>query len=59
MNAAELTKKLFIEHNMYIKECAGKTMPHADRYVRIAARTKEENTSLVDALSSIMGDKSK
>ena len=58
-NASELTKKLFVEHNMYIKNCQGKTMPDADRYVRIAARTKEENTSLVDALGSILGDKNK
>ena len=58
-NASELTKKLFVEHNMYIKNCQGKTMPDADQYVRIAARTKEENTSLVDALGSILGDKNK
>ncbi|WP_299981585.1 histidinol-phosphate transaminase [Desulfobacula sp.] len=58
-NGPELTKKLFIEHNMYIKHCQGKTMPHADRYIRIAARTKEENTNLVDALASILGDKNK
>jgi threonine-phosphate decarboxylase len=34
-------------------------MPDADRYIRIAARTKEENTNLVDALASILGDKNK
>ncbi|MFH2059503.1 MAG: aminotransferase class I/II-fold pyridoxal phosphate-dependent enzyme [Pseudomonadota bacterium] len=56
LNAPELTKKLFIEHNMYTKHCQGKTMPDADRYIRIAARTKEENTNLVDAIKSIMGD---
>jgi len=59
LNAPELTKKLFIEHNIYIKECAGKTMADADRYIRIAARTKKENTSLMDALRSILGDKPK
>jgi histidinol-phosphate/aromatic aminotransferase/cobyric acid decarboxylase-like protein len=58
-NAPELTKKLFIEHNMYIKDCQGKTMPGADRYIRIAARTKKDNTNLVDALGSIIGDKNK
>ncbi|MDA3915875.1 MAG: histidinol-phosphate transaminase [Deltaproteobacteria bacterium] len=59
LNAPELTKQLFIEHNIYIKHCQGKTMPDADRYIRIAARTKEENTNLVDALASILGDKNK
>ena len=58
-NASELTKQLFIEHNMYIKDCQGKTMPDADRYVRIAARTTEENTNLVNALESILVDKNK
>jgi histidinol-phosphate/aromatic aminotransferase/cobyric acid decarboxylase-like protein len=55
-NAFELTKKLFIEHNMYIKECSGKTMPEADRYIRIAARTEDENIKLVGAMRSILGN---
>ncbi len=58
-NAMELTKKLFIEHNMYIKHCQGKTMPDADRYIRIASRTKTENSNLVDALVSILGSKNR
>ncbi|MBU0465441.1 MAG: histidinol-phosphate aminotransferase family protein [Proteobacteria bacterium] len=57
LNGPELTKRLFIEHNMYIKHCQGKTMPDADRYIRIAARTEEENTNLVDALASMLGNK--
>jgi len=54
-NAPELTKRLFIEHNIYIKHCQGKTMPDADRYIRIAARTKEENTNLVQAMGLVLG----
>ncbi len=53
-SAPELTKKLFIEHNIYIKHCQGKTMPDADRYIRIAARTRKENTNLVQGLASIL-----
>ena len=53
----EVTKRLFIEHNMYIKHCGGKTMPEADRFIRIAARTNKENSNLVDALVSILGYK--
>ena len=59
LNGPDLAKRLFIEHNIYIKHCEGKTMPHSDRYVRIAARTKEENINLVDALKSLLGDKNK
>ena len=55
----ELTKRLFVEHNIYIKHCQGKTMPDAHRYIRIAARKKEENINLVNALGSILGDKNK
>ncbi len=58
-SAPEVTKKLFIEHNMYIKHCQGKTLPDADRYIRIASRTKTENSNLVDALVSILGYKNK
>ena len=52
-------KKLFIEHNMYIKHCQGKTLPDADRYIRIASRTETENFRLKDALVSILGYKNK
>lgn len=53
-DAPEVTKRLFIEHNMYIKHCRGKTMPDSDRYIRIASRTQTENSNLVDALVSIL-----
>jgi threonine-phosphate decarboxylase len=54
LNAPQLTRKLFIDHNMYIKHCQGKTLAHADRFIRIASRTEKENTNLVDALASIL-----
>ena len=53
----KLTEKLCVDHNMYIKHCLGKTLAHADRFIRIASRTEEENTNLVDALASILGYK--
>jgi histidinol-phosphate/aromatic aminotransferase/cobyric acid decarboxylase-like protein/NDP-sugar pyrophosphorylase family protein len=46
-----LARRLYVEHNMLIKDCASKTMPDADRYLRIASRTAAENRRLVDALS--------
>ena len=53
-SAPEITKKLFIEHNMYIKDCAGKTQPDSERYLRIASRTEAENCRLVTALIDVM-----
>ena len=54
MSGPELTKKLFVDHNIYIKHCAGKTMPESDRYLRIASRTQSENLLLVEALRNIL-----
>ncbi len=51
----EVTRRLFVEHNMYIKHCQGKTLPHSDRYIRIASRTEAENRRLVEAMSDIVG----
>lgn len=53
-SAPEITKRLFIEHNMYVKDCVGKTQPDSDRYLRIASRTEEENCRLVEALIDVM-----
>ena len=53
-DAPEITKKLFIDHNMYIKHCVGKTQPDSERYVRIASRTEAENDKLVTALIDVM-----
>ena len=50
----EVTRRLFIEHNIYIKHCQGKTLPDSDRYIRIASRTKAENRNLVGALADIL-----
>jgi len=54
-SAPEITKELFIEHNIYIKDCVGKTQPDSDRYLRIASRTEAENYKLVEALIDVMG----
>ena len=51
----EITEKLFVKHNIYIKHCQGKTMPESDRYLRIASRTQPENLRLVEALRDVIG----
>jgi len=53
-SAPEITKDLFINHNIYIKHCVGKTQPDSDRYVRIACRTEAENNKLVEALIKVL-----
>lgn len=53
-SAPEVTRRLFIEHNIYIKDCQGKALPDSDRYIRIASRTKTENCKLVAALTDVL-----
>ena len=52
-SAPEVTRRLFIEHNIYIKHCQDKTLPDSDRYIRVASRTETENCKLVEALIDI------
>ncbi|MBW1829366.1 MAG: histidinol-phosphate aminotransferase family protein [Deltaproteobacteria bacterium] len=53
-SAPEVTRRLFVEHNMYIKHCQGKSLTDSDRYIRIASRTETENRKLVEALTDII-----
>ncbi|MEO9140029.1 MAG: aminotransferase class I/II-fold pyridoxal phosphate-dependent enzyme, partial [Jatrophihabitans sp.] len=48
-----LARRLYVEHGILIKDCATKTMPDADRYLRIASRTPAENRRLVAALAQL------
>ncbi|MDA3893604.1 MAG: histidinol-phosphate transaminase [Salinivirgaceae bacterium] len=57
LSGPEVTKALFIEYNIYIKDSVGKTQPDADRYIRIASRTNDENTKLIEALKDVMYSK--
>ncbi len=54
LSGPEVTKRLFVEHNIYIKDSHGKTQPEADRYIRIASRSNDENSKLVKALVDVM-----
>ncbi|NOY50187.1 MAG: histidinol-phosphate aminotransferase family protein [Chlorobi bacterium] len=59
LSGPEVTKRLFIDHNIYIKDSVGKTLPDADRYIRIASRTEAENNKLIEALMDVMYLKNK
>ncbi len=54
LSGPEITKHLFIKHNIYIKDSAEKTQPDATRYIRIASRTNEENNKLIEALKDVI-----
>jgi histidinol-phosphate/aromatic aminotransferase/cobyric acid decarboxylase-like protein len=56
-SAPEVTRRLFIEHNIYIKDCQGKALADSDRYIRIASRTKTENCRLVAAMTDVFDSK--
>ncbi len=51
-----VARRLYVEHGILIKDCASKSMPEADRYLRIASRTKDENRLLVNALCQMRLD---
>ncbi len=53
-----LARRMYVEHGILIKDCASKTMPDAEVYLRIASRTAPENRRLVDALSQLGLDRS-
>ena len=50
----EVARRLFVEDHIFVKHCVGKTMPDADRYLRIASRTHAENAALTGALTRIL-----
>ena len=50
----DIARRLFIDNNILVKDCVGKTQPDADRYLRIACRTEPENRELFHALSEVL-----
>ena len=53
MKAKDLTKRLYIDHNLLVKDLSGKISE--GEYLRIAVRNTEDNNKLVCALSEAMG----
>ncbi len=54
LSGSEIVKRLFVKHNIYVKDSVGKTQPDANRYLRIASRTQKENSELIEALKDVM-----
>lgn len=51
VSAAQLAREIYVDHRILIKDCAAKSMPHADAFLRIASRTQAENQRLVEVLA--------
>ena len=51
-----VARRLYVDHGILIKDCASKSMVEAERYLRIASRTTDENRRLVDALCQMRLD---
>ena len=51
----DVARRLFVEDNIYIKDCCGKTMPDPSRYIRVASRMTNENEALTKALARVVG----
>ena len=60
-SAPDVAERLFVEHNILVKHCAGKHMADGDRYLRIASKTRPENQALVESaracLTSMTGER--
>lgn len=54
ISGPDLARRLFVDHDIYIKHCAGKTMSHADQYIRVASRTPAENAIFIETLRAIL-----
>ena len=50
----EIARRLYVEHNILVKDCAAKSMPAADRYMRVAARTPPENREFVRVFKTLL-----
>lgn len=50
MTAKELTKVLFLRHNLFIKDLSGKMKRDGRQFIRIAVRNTEDNDRMVQAL---------
>jgi histidinol-phosphate/aromatic aminotransferase/cobyric acid decarboxylase-like protein/NDP-sugar pyrophosphorylase family protein len=53
-SSPEVAEQMFVEADIFVKHCAGKSMPDADRYLRVASRTASENAAFVVALRSCL-----
>ena len=54
MSTSELTRRLFIEKSLFIKDLSGKMGNTSRKYIRVAVRDTKDNDRLVKALKEIL-----
>lgn len=54
VTAKELTKRLLLEHNLFIKDLSSKIKQDGRQFVRIAVRAERDNQLLVNALKAVL-----
>ena len=59
ISAKELTKKMLIKYNLFIKDLSNKICDDQRQFVRIAVRNMEDNNVLLDALGKELGQNNK
>jgi threonine-phosphate decarboxylase len=57
--APDMARTFYENHRILIKDCAGKDLPDANRYLRIASRTKKENDRLAELLADSLSERKK
>jgi len=50
----EIAQRFFLEHNILVKHCVGKSMPDGARYLRISTRTPDENRKFAMLLANML-----
>jgi histidinol-phosphate/aromatic aminotransferase/cobyric acid decarboxylase-like protein len=52
--ASEVATELLVHHGVYVRDCVDKWGLDGGRYVRVAARTEDENRQVVAALTDVL-----
>jgi histidinol-phosphate/aromatic aminotransferase/cobyric acid decarboxylase-like protein/choline kinase len=50
----DVARRLFVEHDLLVKDCSGKSMPAPHAYLRVKSRTPGENRRFVSALGDVL-----
>ncbi len=53
-SAAEVVGALLARHGIYVRDCADKRGLDGRRFIRVSARTREENRSVLDGLRAVL-----
>jgi histidinol-phosphate/aromatic aminotransferase/cobyric acid decarboxylase-like protein len=53
-SAAEVVGALLVHHGIYVRDCADKQGLDGNRFIRVAARTQEENRTVLHGLRSVL-----